>query len=42
MFVFSTFWVGVRLALNERIRTPVPLSRKLLSLSSLRTLVSYV
>jgi len=42
MFVFSAFWGGVRLALDERIRTPVPLSRKLLSLSSLRNMVSYV
>jgi len=42
MFVFSAFWGGVRLALNDRIRTPVPLSRKLLSQSSLRNMVSYV
>jgi len=42
MFVFSALGVGVRLALNQRIRTPVPLSRKPLCLSSLRNMVSYV
>jgi len=42
MFVFSAFWGGVRLALDDRIPTPVPLSRKLLSLSNLRNMVSYV
>ena len=42
MFVFPAFWGGVRLALNQRIHTPVPLSRKLLCLSSIRNMVSYV
>ncbi len=42
MLAFSAFWGGVRLALDLRIPTPVPLLRKLLSLSSLRNLVSYV
>ena len=42
MFVFSAFWGGVRLALDERIPTHAPLSRKLLCLSSLRTWCMYV